>query len=129
MPRSKVTKACDTCRHLKAKCEKLDQGTKCSKCIKRNVECTYSVQQRRRGPKPKSPNDKNIPTISRDSSSNNNVILAFNREFSSNNNENILILSRNSSSNNYQQDDYDTSTSISLLPYSYENIPGHEEYI
>ncbi|CAG8737027.1 19922_t:CDS:1, partial [Racocetra fulgida] len=75
------------------------------KCISRNVECTYLVQQKKRGRKPL--NDKNIPTISRDSSSNNNEnILALNREIASNNNENILTLSRNSSSNDYQQDDH-----------------------
>ncbi|KAF0515131.1 C6 transcription factor [Gigaspora margarita] len=37
--RLNVTRACDSCKTLKVKC---DTGTpKCTQCIKRNQECTY----------------------------------------------------------------------------------------
>ncbi|CAG8668436.1 15488_t:CDS:2 [Cetraspora pellucida] len=55
-PRYNVTVACDSCRHLKVRCRNigfLDQPDKCSECLKHNVECTYSVPHKKRGPKPK----------------------------------------------------------------------------
>ncbi|CAG8786492.1 7934_t:CDS:1, partial [Racocetra persica] len=51
--RYNITNACDSCKRLKIRCTKikhLDQSTKCNECIKRNSECTYSVQPRRRNP-------------------------------------------------------------------------------
>ncbi|CAG8547723.1 755_t:CDS:1 [Cetraspora pellucida] len=46
-----TTNACDYCKRLKIRCKKValpDQSTKCNECIKRNIECIYSVQPRRR---------------------------------------------------------------------------------
>ncbi|CAG8511092.1 2260_t:CDS:1 [Cetraspora pellucida] len=49
--RCNATQACDSCKRSKNKCSRLDQSTKCSRCTKQNIECTYLFQQGKRGPK------------------------------------------------------------------------------
>ncbi|CAG8501573.1 6743_t:CDS:1 [Cetraspora pellucida] len=51
--RCNATQACDPCKLSKYKCDRLDQSTKCSRCTKKNSECTYLFQQEKRGPKPR----------------------------------------------------------------------------
>ncbi|CAG8628084.1 5843_t:CDS:1 [Dentiscutata erythropus] len=58
-----VTRACDSCRIRKAKCDNdvsTSSFTKCTQCAKRNQECTYYMKEgNKRGPKSKnSKNDK-----------------------------------------------------------------------
>ncbi|CAG8576545.1 1851_t:CDS:1, partial [Racocetra persica] len=73
--RRNTTKACDSCRRLKIRCKKVAyfvQSTKCSECMKRNYECVYSAQPKRRGPKLKKDctNNKNSVAPNNDSSRN-----------------------------------------------------------
>ncbi|CAG8834698.1 3878_t:CDS:1, partial [Racocetra persica] len=53
--RCNTTKACDTCRRKKIKCNNVAQSTKCTVCIKHNYECVYSTKPQKRGPKKKDP--------------------------------------------------------------------------
>ncbi|CAG8628099.1 5844_t:CDS:2 [Dentiscutata erythropus] len=61
--RLNVTCACDVCKIKKTKCDRA-ANTKCTECIKRNIECTfYKGMGERRGPKPKKNPINDSPTI------------------------------------------------------------------
>ncbi|CAG8517687.1 3461_t:CDS:1 [Cetraspora pellucida] len=63
--RYNTTQACDSCRSSKSRCKKvhLDQP-KCNKCAERNIECIYSFQPQKRGPRHSAnpQNNRNLPT-------------------------------------------------------------------
>ncbi|KAF0517735.1 fungal specific transcription factor [Gigaspora margarita] len=52
--RLNVTRACDSCKTLKVKCD--NETPKCTQCIKKKQECTYyKGKESKRGRKPKNP--------------------------------------------------------------------------
>ncbi|KAF1982101.1 hypothetical protein K402DRAFT_407886 [Aulographum hederae CBS 113979] len=48
--KSKASRACDTCRRKKIKCDAPDEVSACTACIKTAKPCTFSREQQKRGP-------------------------------------------------------------------------------
>ncbi|CAG8747389.1 2815_t:CDS:1, partial [Cetraspora pellucida] len=61
--RYNATRACDSCKHFKVRCKYSDKSLECNECIKRNNECTYSAQPKRRGPKHKKDSTNNDKAV------------------------------------------------------------------
>ncbi|CAG8648077.1 23613_t:CDS:1 [Cetraspora pellucida] len=133
--RCNVTVACDSCKCLKKKCGNignLDQPDKCSECLKRNVECTYSVPHKKRGPPKRGPKKcghkkrcpKPIPTTPLPP----HKIIEFNVNGLW---EMLYDLSQIDNNSEFSTQDLITNdqmeilTSTSSLPCPYENTAGH----
>lgn len=55
-PKTRAHKACDTCRLRKIKCRPCDDASAtniCNPCFTGNLDCTYEMPVKRRGPPPK----------------------------------------------------------------------------
>ncbi|CAG8517697.1 3462_t:CDS:1 [Cetraspora pellucida] len=119
-PRYNVTVACDSCKRLKIRCRNignLDQHDKCSECLKRNVECTYLISRKIRGPKPNPPPPEKIEF-------NVNGLCEMLYDLSQQI-ANDYELSCNSTQELITNDQMEILTSTSSLPCLYENSTGH----
>ncbi|CAG8772223.1 6290_t:CDS:1, partial [Racocetra fulgida] len=92
----------------------------CSECMKRNYECVYSVQQKRRGPKLKKDSTNNEKSVApnNDSSRNEHQVDELFRGLSQ---EEIKLVSNLFNSEQLPHM-LDILTSTSSLPCPYENI-------
>ncbi|GAB0136372.1 hypothetical protein EsDP_00004673 [Epichloe bromicola] len=59
--RQAITRACDRCRHRKAKCDFDNAAGTCSPCRDSNVGCTFNLPLAKRGPKSRKKANPSIP--------------------------------------------------------------------
>ncbi|CAG8796184.1 38673_t:CDS:1 [Gigaspora margarita] len=133
--RRNVTKACDLCKRKKIRCLRIispNQYDRCDECTRRNHDCTYQVQARKRGPKSNSRNKHidmkfiNRASFEKSMTSNTNSV---NKHYDAEQSFNLSLEEKSYLSKIYNKEQLPSILSIlnstNSQPCPYQNLADH----